>query len=318
VRRYPLPATPDGWYRVAFSDELAAGDVRPVHYFGRELVLFRSGDGVAHLFDAYCPHLGAHLGVGGRTTDDGIRCPFHGWRYDAAGRCVEVPRLAGRPPNARVRSHPVEERSGMVFAWIHARGAEPGFEVPEHREGGDARWTPWTRSLYEVRSHVQDMGENILDRAHFWSVHDMDAPAGGHFEARFEGPRMIVEQALAVAGSGPPGLEVRALTTNTGPGISATTVRFGDVETLSFLTHTPVDEERVELFFGFCMRHMPDAAAAAAIEKTNREFVNRQLTQDIPIWESKIYRERPLLTAVDGPVPAYRRWYRQFYSSWDS
>jgi nitrite reductase/ring-hydroxylating ferredoxin subunit len=315
--RYPLPATPDGWYRVADAAPLAVGDVRAIHYFGRDLALFRAEDGRARLFDAHCPHLGAHLGVGGRVFGDGIRCPFHGWCFDGDGRCIEVPRLEGRVPDARVRSYPVLERNGCVLAWFHACGEEPGWEVPEYREGGDAEWTPWTTTFYDVRTHVQDMGENILDLPHFSNVHDMDAPESRRFEARFEGPRMIVEQSLAVTEASSTGIEVLARTTNSGPGVSVTTVSFGDVETLTFITHTPVDENRVELRLAFCMRRMANAAAAAAIERSNREFVNRQFSQDIPIWENKIYREHPLLTAMDGPVPRYRRWYQQFYSAWE-
>ena len=62
--RFPFPI-PSGWFAVAFSSELEAGEVKPVRYFGKELVLFRTSDGEAHLLDAFCPHLGAHLGHGG-------------------------------------------------------------------------------------------------------------------------------------------------------------------------------------------------------------------------------------------------------------
>ncbi|MBA17767.1 MAG: Rieske (2Fe-2S) protein, partial [Sphingomonas sp.] len=67
---------PFGWFGVGYSNELAVGEVRPVHYFGRELVLFRNENGEAGLLDAYCPHLGAHLGHGGKVEGDSIRCPF--------------------------------------------------------------------------------------------------------------------------------------------------------------------------------------------------------------------------------------------------
>ncbi|HXK25999.1 MAG TPA: Rieske (2Fe-2S) protein, partial [Myxococcota bacterium] len=94
MSRYPFPATPDGWYGLCLASELAPGEVKPLRYFGRELVAFRGRDGPARVFDAHCPHLGAHLGVGGKVEGDGIRCPFHGWRFDGSGCLVEVPRLA--------------------------------------------------------------------------------------------------------------------------------------------------------------------------------------------------------------------------------
>ena len=61
-REFPFPI-PNGWFSVSCSDELAAGDVKLLRYFGEDLVLFRGEDGVAHVLDAYCPHLGAHLEI---------------------------------------------------------------------------------------------------------------------------------------------------------------------------------------------------------------------------------------------------------------
>ena len=61
--RFPF-GIPNCWFHVSYSDELKLGEVKPVHYFGRDLVLFRGEDGKAVCLDAYCPHLGAHLGVG--------------------------------------------------------------------------------------------------------------------------------------------------------------------------------------------------------------------------------------------------------------
>ena len=79
---------PNGWFAVEWSRELREGDVKPLHYFGEELVLFRTRSGQARVLDAFCAHLGAHLGHGGRVMGETLRCPFHGWQYDgASGRC---------------------------------------------------------------------------------------------------------------------------------------------------------------------------------------------------------------------------------------
>ena len=53
------------------------------------------------------------------------------------------------------------------------------------------------------------------------------------------------------------------------------------------------------------------------ISELNDRITNEQFTQDVPIWENKIYRERPIITKTDGPVTQYRRWFRQFYSEPD-
>ena len=79
-----------------------------LHYFGRELVLFRTESGEAHAVDAYCAHLGAHLAVGGKVEGEGIRCPFHGWCYDgASGQCTDIPYTA-------VGAHPVAGQDPLV------------------------------------------------------------------------------------------------------------------------------------------------------------------------------------------------------------
>lgn len=311
--RYPFPATPDGWYTVAAASEIAPGEVKALHLLGRDLVLFRGEDGVARLFDAHCPHLGAHLGVGGRVVGDGLRCPFHGWRFAGSGCLAEVPGLEGRLPDAHVRSWPVQERNGFLFAWYHAEGLPPSFEIPSYREDGE--WTEWASDAYRVRVHVQDLSENILDRAHFTCVHDMVEPERPRFEVRFEGPFMVVDQAMKVTASGGGGVEILSKSTNCGPGAVFVEVGFGPVETLTFIHQTPIDEEVVDLRIHFSMKRLEDEEMTRRIGETNRRITNDQFLQDIPIWENKVYQERPMLTPVDGPVARYRRWFRQFYST---
>lgn len=90
--RVPLPM-PYGWFQVLYSHELAPGESKPLEYFGTDLVIFRTESGEAKVLDAYCPHMGAHLGYGirgetgrgGRVSGDSIVCPFHGWAFDGDG-----------------------------------------------------------------------------------------------------------------------------------------------------------------------------------------------------------------------------------------
>jgi nitrite reductase/ring-hydroxylating ferredoxin subunit len=311
--RYPFPAAPDGWYAVGPSSDWEIGAVKPLHYFGRELVCFRGEDGGARVWDAYCPHLGAHLGFGGRVCGEGIRCPFHGWRFDGDGRVAEVPRLGRRPPEVRARTYPVCERNGLVYVWHHAKGEAPGYAVIGYRED-EERWTPWRSNAYRVRVHVQDLTENILDRAHFVSVHDMAPPDREHFEVRFEGTSLVVDQLMKVTAVSESGVEVRSRTTTCGPGIAAVEVKQGPLDMLTYITQTPVDDELTDVRLYFSMRRLADEAATRAVSELNDRITNLQFTQDVPIWEHKIYRERPALTELDGPVAQYRRWFRQFYS----
>jgi len=313
--RYPFPASPNGWFSVSAGDDLARGDVQSATYLGRDLVLFRGENGVARVFDAHCPHLGAHLGVGGRVCGDGISCPFHGWRFDGDGQLVEVPGL-DHPPRVAARAWPVCERNGRIFAWHHASGAQPSYEVIDYRPD-EASWTPWRCNTYRVRVHVQDLTENIIDRSHFSAVHDMAPPERDHFEVRFEGASMIVEQSLKVTAVDVAGYEIQTTTTTCGPGIVAVEVSQDPIHMLTYITQTPIDEELTEVNLLFSMKALPDGNATESISELNDRITNEQFTQDVPIWENKVYRDRPIITKKDGPVREYRRWFRQFYSDLD-
>src|SRR5690349_11235672 len=89
--RYYTAPIPTGWFQIAYSDELPPGAVVPLRYFGKDLVLFRTETGKLTLLDAHCPHLGAHLGHGGKVRGEVIECPFHAWQFGATGECVAVP-----------------------------------------------------------------------------------------------------------------------------------------------------------------------------------------------------------------------------------
>ena len=260
--RYPFPAVPNGWFCVAACEELSVGDVKAVRYLDQDLVVFRGEDGTARVFDAYCPHLGAHLGVGGSVCGTGLRCPFHAWLFDGDGRLTEVPDL-DVPPRVSATAFPVCERNDRVFVWHHADGAAPSYDVLPYRDD-DGAWTPWRSTRYTVRVHVQDLTENIIDRAHFPAVHDMAPPDDKRFEVRFDGPSMVVDQNVRVTAVAETGYEVSTRTTTCGPGIVAVEVHEGDIEMLTYITQTPVDTELTEIGIHFSMKELPDPAATAA------------------------------------------------------
>ena len=97
-----FPGYPRGWFVIGVSTELASGDVRPIRYFARDLVLYRTSDGVAHVLDAFCPHLGAHLGHGGCLEDDKLVCPFPAWKFATDGSIAEIPYANKIPKKTRI------------------------------------------------------------------------------------------------------------------------------------------------------------------------------------------------------------------------
>jgi phenylpropionate dioxygenase-like ring-hydroxylating dioxygenase large terminal subunit len=123
------------WQPVALVDEfdpvldprMTLRPVKAVRALGQDMVLFRTAQGQWGLLDRACPHRGADLSFG-RNEGDGLRCPFHGWKFDASGACLETPaEPAGSKLCERVRqrSYPVVERSGVLFAWLGEAGSTP-------------------------------------------------------------------------------------------------------------------------------------------------------------------------------------------------
>ena len=123
------------WQPVALVDEfdpaldprLANRPVKAVRALGQDLVLFRNAQGAWGLLDRDCPHRGADLSFG-RHEGDGLRCPFHGWKFDTAGKCLDTPaEPAGSKLCERVRqrSYPVLEKSGILFARLGDEGSVP-------------------------------------------------------------------------------------------------------------------------------------------------------------------------------------------------
>jgi phenylpropionate dioxygenase-like ring-hydroxylating dioxygenase large terminal subunit len=117
------------WQPAALVEELnEKRPVVPVRLLGEDLVLFRDEQGRFGLLERACPHRGADLCFG-RLESGGLRCPFHGWLFDATGQCLEQP---GEPPGSRAyqhlkhRGYPCEERSGVIFAFL-GEGTPPPF-----------------------------------------------------------------------------------------------------------------------------------------------------------------------------------------------
>src|ERR1043166_933974 len=154
--RFPFTSFPNGWDMVAGAGELPCGGGLPLHYFGHDLVLFRTESGAASVFDAYCPHLGTHLGLGGKVRGENLQCPLHGWRFDTQGLCVEIPFAKKVPPKARANAWPLCERNGVLMVYHHRGGAPPACEVPSIPELSSSEWAAPRRHQRRIGTHLQE------------------------------------------------------------------------------------------------------------------------------------------------------------------
>jgi phenylpropionate dioxygenase-like ring-hydroxylating dioxygenase large terminal subunit len=305
---------PFGWFAVCYSDELAAGEVKPVRYFARELVVWRGEDGQSRVLDAYCRHLGAHMGHGGRVNGNDLECPFHAWQYDETGAVTRIPYARTIPPKARrencVRSWKTVERNGFVYVWYHPDNLPPLFEVDTYPEVGAAGWTPFKKFEWRVFNSLSNMHDNGQDMAHFFYVHR--TAMFPESETVIEGHRM---RSVARAKLGTPRGEVNGAITseNSSPGQGC--VRFtGISETLLVSAVTPVAADEVHVRFAFTQ---PEAEAEGPMGGLARALIRdiaKQLDQDKIIWDRLRHEPEPLMCDGDGPVPMARERYAQFLS----
>lgn len=315
--RFPFSPYPSGWFAVARSHELEPLAVRPVHYFGQELVLYRTEDGVAHLADAFCPHLGAHLGHGGCVVGQSLRCPFHAWRFDAAtGSCVEVPFASKIPPRARLKTHPVREIDGILLAYWDVTGAEPTWELPSVHTG---EWTDAVHFEWKLRTCCQEVLENSIDSAHLPAVHQASRPAS-YTPLATEGPRLHHKLGIQWDGAyiGAPGteLDVELEVSCHGVGIIYvdTFVAAMGMRARQRLFLTQIDADHIHLRAALHIQKLATPELTATIERMWSDAFQQDFVKDFPIWENKAYLAQPLLSEADGPIALLRRWARQFYA----
>jgi 3-ketosteroid 9alpha-monooxygenase subunit A len=325
-----------GWHIVAFSQELQPGEVKALHYFNQDLVLFRGESGTAVVLDAYCPHLGAHLaGTGSRVVGDTIRCPFHGWQFNGSGACTAIPYAKKIPERARsaLKAWRLVEKNGFIAIWYDSENGEPNWQLPDIAEWGPQHWGEWRFNRKRIKAHGREIIENIVDIGHFPSVH-------GGYALQFDNiftPYSVTQESRIKPDSNASliqpsdlAIDINLLRSHQTEGESNSWGRatYHGPSIMYYYTeadgaaafrswwvnfYTPVNDEEVELTSGVIVapldqRPLPDGfidnypiAAIAAFG------------QDVEIWRTKIYRADPILCDGDGPIHKLRKWYNRFY-----
>lgn len=312
--RIDLPPFPESWYRVASSDEVPRGTVLARRAFAQELICWRGDNGGAHVSSAFCAHLGAHIGHGGFVEGDAVVCPFHQWRYDGDGRNVRIPYRDKPQPSARLEVFPTVEANGHVLAWYSPERRAPSWQPPHLAEADDPDYLRIEEDSYTIRSHVQELFENTVDIAHFQFVHGVSG--FGSVELLQDGPML---RAIASVTMRTPRGDVQGAVESELWGLGLDIVRQRGVgEARTIFSATPVEEGLVDARYTFFVPRDPETGEPSRYgQGLMREF-RRQITQDIPIWEHKMYRPQPRLAMGEGPIVDFRRWTEQFYASPDA
>jgi len=170
------PGTPMGdlmrqyWIPAARSDELPTPDAAPlrVRLLGENLIAFRVTSGKVGIAANHCPHRGASLFYG-RNEQEGLRCVYHGWKFDVTGSCIDMP---SEPPESnfkhkvRAVAYPCVERGGVIWTYMGARETPPPLPDLEANIDPQSRVTTMMRDC----NYMQAL-EGDIDTVHFAFLH---------------------------------------------------------------------------------------------------------------------------------------------------
>ena len=249
-------AVRSAWHAVLRSVDVADAPYA-VRLCGVDLVVWRGGDGIVSAAPDRCPHRQAPLSCG-KVIDGLLECPYHGWSFDGAGRCVLIPSSgpgAAVPSKARVHTVWVQERYGLV--WIAVD--EPGTTLPRIVQDEDAAFRRIVEPFQHWHVAATRMTDNFLDVAHFPWVHagtfgaDVDRvvapvtmePIGDFHGWRYEVSAGNDATGAAASGHSAPVVQ-RAMTTGFSlPLLVLSTISYpvNGLEHVILLVSTPVDDE---------------------------------------------------------------------------
>ena len=310
------------WQPVATADQVTDRPLA-VELLGRSLVLARL-EGKVIAFDDLCRHFGAALSVGEVIDGRRLRCAYHGWSYDAGGRCVDIPARRGLPipREARVTSYPARESYGLV--WVCLAG-EPAADLPAYPEFADAAFVKTAIRVYEPwRASATRIVMAALDDTHFPWVHpgtlgDPAHPEPPDHTADLLGDHLVaaysIEQPANVSlgsAEGASGLETVTYTNHVWP----TTVRLvknapgGNF--VLFQTMQPIAHDRSRIFLQVARDFDPDPEH----DRSYIDFEDVIQSQDRPIVESQRPWLLPPLSSrlmlyvrpADLPLIALQKW----------
>ena len=282
------PGTPGGifmrqfWHAIGRSEDLAAGDAKPIRIMNQDYALYRGASGRAQVIDYRCPHRHAPMHLGWVEGDD-IRCVYHGWKYDCTGQCIEQPaEEAGFARKVRIGTYPTEEYLGLIFAYF-GPGKPPPFPHFPHRE------TPGliqTWNAEHVPCNYLQSFENSMDEVHVAFTH---MPGGSHSKLAADLPVITAQETdwgMLRFGTRKSG-KVRQ-TLHYAPNLTRVIVPplagMGDVNVWSeiYFSFTPIDDEN---HLWLITSHVEVAGETAERYRINRIEYERKVAAAPPVMD---------------------------------
>jgi 3-ketosteroid 9alpha-monooxygenase subunit A len=314
---------PTGWFQIGWSAEIPSGQAVPMRYFGKEFVAFRSEAGALSVLDAYCRHLGAHMGYGGKVKKDCVICPYHAWAWDSEGRNAHIP-YQDEPTKAKLTKYDVIERHGCIFMWHHPAGGAPreGWELPDlfadltHNVANEDDYYPCYPDAIITRLgepfHPQLIIDSYADTVHFVYTHSASVPPV-LTQMEVVGNRMHTTMSNKSPDTGEFIYHSRAILG--GIGLTFNLFEGPDMEFRIIFTATPVDDKTTDVRTSYFFKRdpdTPDAIPQKMLAFTKGSEVPYE--QDARIWRRQNFFSNPVYAKQDiEGYTALRKWCERFY-----
>jgi len=310
------------WYPICTSEELKSDEPVPAQVLGLPFVAFRDTDNQPHVLANTCVHRGGSLSKGW-VKDGCIICPYHGWRYGGDGKCQLVPSFdegSKIPARAKVDSYPVQEKYGIVFAFLGDLPEEerpPLYEIEEYE---DEAWRATELMILEIDCYYERSMENGVDPVHNEFVHPIQGspkPIPGSVQYDDSPWGTGVQGKMTEVGTKPTGDEsmaadpkvLNAGSWHHGPNTLITWIAFSETNALhQYMFEQPVDRGHTRVFFINFRSFLLEPEHDAYIRDANL----RVTVEDIAVLEG-LYpvrtpetRTREILIPGDKAIVRYR------------
>jgi phenylpropionate dioxygenase-like ring-hydroxylating dioxygenase large terminal subunit len=315
------------WYPICTSEDLRSDAPLRADLLGLRFVTFRDTQGVPHVLADTCVHRGGSLGKG-KVEDGCVVCPYHGWRYDGHGQCVMIPSLHGDKPPARAKvdSYPVQEKYGIIFAFLGDAPADERSPLYEIEEFGQDGWRASEVMIVNVPAYYERSVENGLDPVHNEFVHPLqggpsvkmdtleatDMAWGSRFYAHMGQPEVGKTRMADLRGRPE---DLGAGSWHHGPNTLVTSIDLSAKNNLTqVFFEAPIDEGNTKIYFINLRNCWMDPAMDKQMVETNLNIVHEDvdiLANLFPI-RTPDTTTREILIRGDECVVNYRRWLRSW------
>lgn len=318
------------WYPVCTSEELGRDAPIRAQILGLRFVAFRDSAGLPHVLADTCVHRGGSLSKG-TVQGDCVACPYHGWQFDGDGSCRIIPSLRdgqSPPARAKVDAYPVQEKYGIVHAFLGDLPEEERPPLYEIEEYGQEGWRESEIMLMDINCYYERSMENGLDPMHNEFVHPRQGTPVPHsdsldFSESDWGCGVVAKYMEKTAK--PSSLKLDTLESDPdeltagtwvhGPNTLITWIRFSRESSLhQYFFEAPVDENHTKVFFVNLRNSMLDEKYDERFRKANLDVTG----DDVAILEA-LYpvrtpstNTREIMTPGDASIVRFR----QYLKNW--